>query len=143
MTFYPFPTELSRLPGDRTGRNERLVRRFDAGPQLRVHLRLGANPNAQTRPVSAEVVNVSIAGISLRVHRTLRVHAGATVTLGDGESLATCAVVYTAQSGDLEQQILGLEFVTQSDEFRLDVGRVVAALRKDRGQVIRAWHRPN
>jgi hypothetical protein len=33
--------------------------------------------------------------------------------------------------------------VHQSDQFRLDVGRVVAALRKDRGQVIKAWHRPN
>lgn len=143
MAFYPFPTELSRLPGDRTGRNDRLVRRFDAGQELRVHLRLGANPNAQSRPVPAEVVNVSIAGISLRVHRTLRVFAGATVTLGSGESTATCDVVYTTQSSDHERQILGLEYVQQSDQFRLDVGRVVAALRKDRGQVIKAWHRPN
>lgn len=143
MTFYPFPTELNPLPGDRSGRNDRLVRRLDAGQQLRVHLRLGANPNPQNRPTSAEVINVSIAGISLRVHRTLRVYAGATVTLGDGVSTATCNVVYTSRSTDLERQILGLEFVTQSDQFRLDVGGVVGALRKDRGQVIKAWHRPN
>ncbi len=143
MTFYPFPTELSRLPGDRTGRNDRLVRRFDAGQQLRVHLRLGANPNGQSRPVPAEVVNVSIAGISLRVHRTLRVYAGAMVTLGSGDSTAACTVVYTAWSDDRERQILGLEYVHQSDRFRLDVGRLVAVLRKDHGQVIKAWHRPN
>jgi|OM-RGC.v1.040125655 hypothetical protein len=33
--------------------------------------------------------------------------------------------------------------VRQSDQFRLDVGRMVAALPKDRDQVIQAWHRPN
>lgn len=143
MTFYPFPTELSRIPGDRSGRNDRLVRRFNAGQQLRVHLRLGANPNPQNRPIPAEVINISIAGISLRVHRTLRVTAGAMVTLGDGASTATCHVAYTTRTNDIERQILGLEYVTLSDQFRLDVGGVVGALRKDRGQVIKAWHRPN
>ena len=143
MTFYPYPTEMGRLPGDRTGRNDRLVRRFSAGQQLRVHLRLGAHPNPQNRPLAAEVINISIAGISLRVHRTLRVYAGAMVTLGDGESTATCNVVYTTRSHDHEHQILGLEYVTQTDRFRYDVGGVVGALRKDRGQVIKAWHRPN
>jgi len=143
MTFYPFPTQVTRLSGDRTGRNDRLVRRFSAGQQLRIHLRLGANPNPQNRPISAEVVNVSIAGASLRVTHTLRVHAGAMVTIGDGDGTATCKVKYTAQSDDLDSQILGLEFVTQSDRFRLDVGSVVAALRKDKGHVIKAWHRPN
>lgn len=143
MTFYPFPSELHRLPGDRTGRNDRLVRRLDAGGRLRVHLRLGAHPNPQHRPISAEVVNISIAGVSVRVHRTLRVHAGAAVTLGDGRSTAVCTVVYTTRSHDHEHQLLGLEFGEQSDRFRDDVNAIVAALRKDRGQVIRAWHRPN
>jgi len=143
MTFYPFPTEMGRLPGDRSGRNDRLVRRFDAGQQLRVHLRLGTNASPQNRPISAEVVNISVAGASLRVNRTLRVYAGAMVTIGDGDGLATCNVIYTARSDDLERQILGLEYVTQTDRFRYDVGGVVGALRKDRGHVIKAWHRPN
>ena len=143
MTFYPFPTEPTRLPGDRSGRNDRLVQRFNAGQSLRVHLRLGENPNTQNRPISAEVINISITGISLRVHRTLRVYAGAMVTLGDGVSTATCSVVYTTKSSDLERQILGVEYVTQTHQFRHDVGRVVGALRKDRGQVIKAWHRSN
>lgn len=143
MSFYLYPTELTRLPGDRTGRNDRLVRRFDAGQQLRVHLRLGEHPNPQNRPIAAEVINISIAGISLRVHRTLRVFAGAMVTLGDGQSTATCNVVYTTKASDEDRQVLGLEFVQQTDRFRLDVGGVVGALRKDRGQVIKAWHRPN
>jgi len=143
MTFYPFPTEMDRLPGDRTGRNDRLVRRFSAGQQLRVHLRLGEHPNPQHRPISAEVLNISIAGISLRVTRTLRVSVGAMVTIGDGDSTATCRVAYTARTAEPDRQILGLEYVAQSDRFRLDVGGVVGALRKDRGEVIKAWHRPN
>ena len=143
MTFYPFPTELSRLPGDRSGRNDRLVPRFDAGHQLPVHLRLGENPNLQNRPIPVEVINISIAGASLRVVRTLRVHVGAIVTIGDGESTACCKVVFVTRSHELDRQILGLEFVSQTDKFRLDVGGVVGALRKDRGQVIKAWHRPN
>lgn len=56
MTFYPFPTEPTPLPGDRSGRDDRLVRRFNAGQGLRVHLRLGENPNAQKRPIPAEVI---------------------------------------------------------------------------------------
>jgi hypothetical protein len=143
MTFYPFPTEVGRLPGDRTGRNDRLVRRFSAGQQLRVHLRLGEHPKPQNRPISAEVLNISIAGVSVRVARTLPVSTGAMVTIGDGDSTASCRVTYTTRTTEPDRQILGLEYVTQSDRFRLDVGGVVGALRKDRGQVIKAWHRPN
>ena len=65
------------------------------------------------------------------------------VTIGDGDSTATCRVVYTTRTTDPDGQILGLEYLRQSDRFRLDVGSVVGALRKDRGQVIKAWHRPN
>lgn len=143
MTFYPFPTELGRRPGDRTGRNDRLVRRFTAGQQLRVHLHLGEHPNPQNRPISTEVLNISIIGISLCVSATLRVNEGAVVTIGDGDSTATCRVVYTTRTTEGDRQILGLEYVRQSDRFRLDVGSVVGALREDRGQVIKAWHRPN
>ncbi|MEQ8839826.1 MAG: hypothetical protein RIB98_02520 [Acidimicrobiales bacterium] len=124
--------------------------RFTAGIRLRVHLRLGATPilpggtpNPRNRPVPADVVNVSITGISLAVTGTLRVHCGATVTIGDGDSTAACRVAYTARSAEAGSQILGLEFVSQTDAFRLDVGRIIAALRQDRGQVIAAWHRPN
>ena len=144
MSFYPYPTELESLrDGDRSGRNERLVRRFTAGLRLRIHLRLGAPPNPHNRPIAADVVNVSIAGISVRVTGTLRVHAGANVTIGAGDSTAACRVIYTTLSGDDASQILGLEFSSQPDPFRLDVGRVIGALRRDRGQVITAWHRPN
>ena len=141
MTFYPYPDELEPSnPNDRTGRNDRLVRRLSAPLQLRVHLRLGTNP--QSRPSPADVINVSVAGASLRITRSLPVNAGATVTIGDGRSTATCRVVY-AQAHGRNGQVLGLEYTAQSDQFRLDAGQVIAALRRDRGQVIRAWHHAN
>ena len=143
MTFYPYPELESHGEDDRIGRNERLVGRFTTTLKLRVHLRLGAPQNPHNRPIAADVVNVSIAGISLRVTRTLRVHPGANVTIGSGNSTAACRVVYATTSPDGSSQILGLEFSSQTDEFRLDVGRVIGALRRDRGQVITAWHRPN
>lgn len=144
MSFYPYTSDLELLAaGDRTGRNDRLVPRFTAGIRLRVHLRLGAAPNPQNRPIVADVVNISITGVSLQVTGTLRVHAGASVTIGDGDSTAACRVAYTTRSAVTTRQILGLEFVSQTDAFRLDVGRIIAALRQDRGQVIAAWHRPN
>ncbi|GJM36805.1 MAG: hypothetical protein DHS20C19_01720 [Acidimicrobiales bacterium] len=139
--FYPIESTLRR-PDERSGRDDRLVRRFNTGGRLHIHLRLGGADATRSRPIAAEVINLSITGGLVRFPATLRLKPGATVTLGNPPSTVVCRVVHTAMIST-DHQDLGLEFVEPTDDFCADVSRAVAALRRDRGHVLAAWHRPN
>lgn len=139
--FYPAVSTLPR-PGERSGRDDRLVRRFATRRRLHIHLRLGGATAGRSRPVTAEVVDLSITGARVRIGATLRVRADATVTLGDPPSTVVCRVAHTQMLGPTHQD-LGLEFVEPTDAFCVDVSKAVATLRKDRGHVLRAWHQQN
>ena len=129
-------------PDDRSGRDERLVRRFVTRRLLHIHLRLGGSVARRSRPATAEVLDLSITGAKIRIAATLRVKVDATVTLGDPPSTVVCRVAHTQMLGTTHQD-LGLEFLDPTDEFCADVSKAVAALRKDRGHVLKAWHQQN
>ncbi|MDW3217173.1 MAG: PilZ domain-containing protein [Acidimicrobiales bacterium] len=139
--FYPIDSALHR-PDGRSGRDDRLVRRFLTGGRLHIHLRLGGADASRSRPIAAEVINLSITGALVRFPAKLRMKPGATVTLGNPPSTVVCRVVHTAMI-TADQQDLGVEFVEPTDAFCADVSRAVGALRRDRGHVLAAWHRPN
>jgi hypothetical protein len=79
---------------------------------------------------------------SLRITRSLPVHDGTTVTIVGGLSTAKCRVVYDQANGR-DSHVLGLEYITQSDQLRVDSGQAIAALRRDHGQIAEAWHHSN
>lgn len=127
----------------RSGRDDRLVRRFQTGGRLHVHMRLGGQGTAHNRPVVAEVADISMTGLLVRVAGSLRVRAGAVVTLGDDYSTALCRVAHAKAPLGARVQNLGLEILEQSPEFRNELRLAVGALRKDKGQVLEAWEREN
>lgn len=129
--------------GRRAERDDRLVRRFTTSGRLHVHMRLGGRSATHSRPVVAEVTDVSITGMLLTVSGGLRVRPGALLTLGDGESTAVCRVVHVNTPAGSRSQRLGVEILDQTAEFRSELNLAVGALRKDVGQVRAAWERPN
>lgn len=128
-------------PGDRTGRNDRLVPRFTTSGTLHVHIRLGRRDNLHTRPITAEVSDISITGLLLRVTGSLRLREGAHITLGDGDSVGIGRVVHVRTTPDGRNQWLGVEIVEQTVRFREELMAAVGALRKDRGQLLAHWER--
>lgn len=118
------------------------MRRFRTRGRLHIHLRLGGASATRSRPVTAEVLDLSITGAQVRIAASLRVKPNATITLGDAPSTVVCRVVHTRMVGTTHQD-LGLEFHDPTDQFCADVSKAVAALRKDKGHVLKAWHRPN
>lgn len=141
MSFF-YPIDSPPRPGDRSGRDDRLVRRFTTRGRLHIHLRLGGATATRSRPIVAEVLNLSITGALIRITAGLRVRAAAKVTLGDPPSTVVCRVAHARMIGT-EFQDLGLEFLAPTDEFCVDVSRAVGDLRKDRGEILEAWHRTN
>lgn len=117
----------------------RLVTRFGTGGQLNILLRLGGADAARSRPVVADVINISITGALVRIKGELPVWSGATVTLGDGESTARCRVVHATSLAGTPWQDLGIEITEMTDPFHDELHQVIAALRNDRGQIHHAW----
>lgn len=134
---------ISRLAAareDRTGKNDRLVRRLTTGGELAIDLRLGGKGAEHSRPVVAEVIDISLTGLLVRITGNLKVQPDSFVTLGEGDTTAICRVAHAnSPAGSIEQE-LGLHITEMSEQFRKELHAAVAALRKDRGQMREAWN---
>ena len=125
---------------DRSGKNDRLVRRLVTGGELAIDLRLGGKGAEHSRPVVAEVIDISLTGFLVRITGNLKVQPGSMVTLGEDDNTAVCRVAHAnSPAGSVEQE-LGLHITEMSDQFRTELHAAVAALRKDHGQMREAWY---
>lgn len=129
---------LSKL-ANRKPSNRRLVRRWTSEGDFPVTLGLSDGGTDEGDTLTAEVKNLSITGMLVRIRWGSDISAGSTVTVGEGDTTAICSVAHVHAVPGTDVQELGLHIEDMSDLFCRGLHESVSALREDQSSLLEPW----